>query len=198
MSESTNELNNPEPPSTLPEFAAATTQPTKEKLFDERQRVIGEWIDNVNKVDTALGGTPESRSSSKTKMLVDHFDLNYPGTLGHLLKGRKFIQMGVILGYYQESHVSGHETFGEGRNVMFGTLEDGTKVLELEKIIYQSSLADHEHGGFSVETVSVTDKNKHEVQKVVSARLKEITEERSKHAEKERLSSLPKVELPQT
>jgi len=81
---------------------------------------------------------------------------------------------------------------------MFGTLEDGTKVLELEKIIYQSSLADDEHGGFSVETVSVTDKNKHEVQKVVSARLKEITEERSKHAEKERLSSLPKVELPQT
>jgi len=198
-------LTDLKPVSTLPEFAATATQPSSEKLFEERQRVVGEWIDDINKADVALGGSlePPEIQDSVPADLVERMNPKYVGGWEELVKGRDFVSAGMIVDRPTPlpplmDVLSGKVTEQHYKNVFFGTLGDGTKVLELVRIVEDYKNRDNGHGGFSISTEIVTDKNKAEVQEVVSDRLNETIAKRKELAEKEQLSSLPKVELPQT
>lgn len=206
MSEQSENLTSLPPASASAEFAQATTLPSREKLFEEQQRVISEWIDDVNKADVALGGSPEPSGTdgSNPAALVTRMNPKYIGGWEDMVQGRDFVSAGMIVDKPKEDpnlvmDILMRKTKEEKyKNIFFGTLADGTKVLELARIVKDYKNRDNGHGGFSISTEVVTDKNKAEVEEVVSNRINETITKRKELAANEGLSSLPKVELPQT
>lgn len=187
--------------STLPEFAAATTLPSREKLFEEQQKVISEWIDDINKADIALGGSlePSKSASINPAPLVERMHPKYKGGWEDMLKGRDFVSAATIVDVSKPvlliDTLSGKTREEKYKNIFFGTLKDGTKVLELVRIDYKNP--DNGHRDCNVYTEVVTDKNKAEVEEVVTNRLNETIAKRKELIAEKQLSSLPKVELPQ-
>jgi len=203
MSEPGVDLTSIQSASTLPEFSEATTFPTREKLFEEQQRVISEWIDDINKVDISLGGRVELYDYAPHPiLLIDRMNPKYPGGWKDMLKGRKFTSAGVIYGGpdmgsdSEKNRADEAAKIERARNVFFGTLNNGTKVLEMVRIVAQDRWSKDER--CSISTEPVTDKNKTEVLEIVTDRINKIIKERKEQVTNERLSSIPKVELPQT